>query len=95
MSLPSGLIFGELLNDDLYTTYLGILDGHQVVIKLFTEMSDNNNEYEILVYLQENSAHPEWFPVPKLKLTLSDGVIGLNPFLIAFGTCPESTMSIR
>lgn len=72
MSLP--FTFDVLLNDDLYTTYLGTYQNKKVVIKVFTEVSDQNNEYEVLEYLQEHrdGVSRTAFPQPYLKISFSE-----------------------
>ena len=39
-------MFVSLLNSDLYTTFKGIYQGKSVIIKIFTESSDENNEID-------------------------------------------------
>ena len=55
----SNIYFDKLLGNDLYTTFSGYIhyNGTSIkcVIKFFTYHSDNNNEFEILDYLQNNS----------------------------------------
>jgi aminoglycoside phosphotransferase len=50
--LIDGLTIVKLLGDDLYTVFEGYYLGRHVVIKIYSEKSDNTNEAEILEYLQ-------------------------------------------
>ena len=60
--------FIQLLGDVLYITFKGVYKWKETVIKFFHEMSDNDNEYEVLEYFRRNSNYPEWFPVPYFKV---------------------------
>jgi len=77
--LSSSLVFDELLNDDLYTTYMGTWKGQPVVIKLFTEMSDSNNEFEVLVELQRRDFPSHLYPQPLFVTTEEDGYYDIIP----------------
>lgn len=65
-TLNSKLTFCKCLGDDLYITYKGLLDGIDVIIKLYKEFSDENNEIKILDYLQNHTK--EQFPIPYISI---------------------------
>jgi serine/threonine protein kinase len=62
--------YEKLLGSDLYITFKGEYLGHPVIIKFFTEVSDQNNEYEVLDYLQKHSASKELFPKTYLQVNM-------------------------
>jgi hypothetical protein len=66
ISLDSKLTFGKCLGNDLYITHKGMLDGIDVIIKLYKECSDENNEIETLDLLQ-NKSNGE-FPKPYVSI---------------------------
>ena len=63
-----GISYEKLLGDDLYTTFKGQYMNHPVVIKFFTDVSDQNNEYEVLDYLQKHSQKNHLFPKPYFQV---------------------------
>ena len=66
ITLNSRLVFEKCLNNDFYITYKGLLDGMDVIIKLYGEYSDENNEIEVLDYLQFHSVGN--FPIPYMSI---------------------------
>jgi len=62
ITLNSMITLEKFLNEDLYTTYKGKLDNVDVIMKLYGEYSDANNEIEVLNYLQKHA--PTKFPIP-------------------------------
>ncbi len=73
IAVLSKLTIDKLLNLDLYATFRGILSVDEesaspVIIKFFIDISDKNNEFEVLLYLQKH-CNPEirhLFPKPYL-----------------------------
>lgn len=65
-TLNSKLTFGKCLGNDLYITYKGLLDDIDVIIKLYKEFLDENNEIEVLDYLQNHTK--EQFPIPYISI---------------------------
>ncbi len=75
MSLED-LTFKEKLNEDIYVTYKGYYKNNKVIIKLFTDLSDKNNEFEILQYLNKKETINK-YPKPYIQLPI-DGMISIN-----------------
>ena len=75
-TLNSKLTFGKCLGDDLYITYKGLLDGVDVIIKLYKEFSDENNEIEVLDYLQNHTK--EQFPIPYISILNPEFIFNIN-----------------
>lgn len=70
------IIFTDFLNEDMYITFKGIYDGKPAIIKFFGNMSDENNEFEILEYLQKTK-HKNLFPIPYLKLGFDSIILSI------------------
>lgn len=74
MSQFENIKYERLIGRDLYTTFKGQYMGIPVVIKFFTEVSDNNNEYEILEYLHKYNG----FPKPYFQVTIDNKSVVIN-----------------
>jgi hypothetical protein len=66
ITLNSKLTFEKCIGDDLYITYKGLLNDIDIVIKLYGECSDENNEIEVLDYLQSHAIGE--FPIPYISI---------------------------
>lgn len=60
--------FLELLNDDLYTTFLGTYLDQKCIVKFFTHKSDENNEYEVIQFLKTHSDKSNLYPKPYFQI---------------------------
>lgn len=76
ITLNSKLTFGKCLGDDLYITYKGLLDDIDVIIKLYKEYSDENNEIEVLDYLQNHTE--EKFPITYISILNPEFMFNIN-----------------
>lgn len=68
-SMQKDIEYERLLNNDLYATFKGKFCGKDAIIKVFHEMSDNNNEYEFLEFMKNNGV--QGFPRPFLKMNFN------------------------
>lgn len=67
-ALLSSLQISKMLRNVMYASFKCTFLGKPAVLKISRRGSVENNEFEILQYLQANSDHPDWYPQPFLSM---------------------------
>lgn len=86
-SLPVNII--KALKSKPCDTFLGEYEGQLCVVKFLPEEASYLNEYAILLYMQEYSNHPEWYPKPYLQFRVQ-----LDEYVIKLGDQEHSVYDI-